>query len=155
MARAAKAAKIKHLQLCRSWLRSAAVDSDKAFAFQMQNDLLSCLLGRQLPCVYSNFSVGRLFVRIGYSGKFLQDPGAGLGVQAFSVALLADFHWSRKVHQNKADKWVNHCPHVLARGIVVRNRCANSDTTVLSDFGGNIPNAANVDVAVFLRKTEF
>src|SRR5262245_38257661 len=122
---APKRRKIRHLQSCGRWLRRAAVDSDEAFAFQMQNDLLSSFLWRQLPCVYSNFGVGRLFVRIGYSRKFLQDPGAGLGVQAFSVALLTDFHWSRKVHQNKTAKWINHCPHILASGIVARNRGAN------------------------------
>src|SRR5215471_7880448 len=154
MALAPKRRKIRHLQLCGCWLRLAAVDSDETFAFQVQNNLLSCLLWRQLTRVYSDFGVGRFFVRIRYSCKFLQDTGAGFGVQTFSVALLADFHWCRKVHQNKAAKWVNQRPHVLASGIVGRDRRADGDTAVLSNFRGDIANTANVDVAVFLRETE-
>src|SRR6187401_681534 len=106
----------------------------------MQNDPLSRLLRRQLSCVYGHFSVGGLFIRVGYSGKFLQYPSASFRVQAFSIPLLAYFDSRGKVHQDEAAKWLNHRPHVLAGGIVGRNRRTNGDTAVLSDFGGNVAN---------------
>src|SRR5262249_59394321 len=94
------------------------------------------------------------YVATGKDVRSMIDPFGGFILVTFSVALLANFYGCRKVHQDEAAKWFNHRPHILARGIVGRNRCANGDTAVLSDFGGNIANAANVDVAVFLRKTE-
>src|SRR4029079_5733788 len=58
------------------------------------------------------------------------------------------------MHQDEAAEWLNHPPHVFARGILGCNRRANGDTAILGNFGGNIANTANVDVAVLLRKTK-
>src|SRR5262249_7840696 len=135
-------------------LSGGAIDSDEAFPFQMQNDLLGSFLGRQLSCVHGHFGVNWLFVGIRYSGKFLQDAGRAFAVGHMSAALLANFSRRGRGHQEKAATWLDHCPHVLARGIVGRNRRADGNTAVFRDFGGNVANTANVDVAVFLRKTE-
>src|ERR1051325_1320236 len=154
MARAPKRQKISHSQSGRRWLGRAAVEPDETFPFQMQNDLLSGLLRRRLPCIYAAFRVSRLFVRIGYPGKFLQDARAGFGIQAFAIALLTNLHWRGKVAQNEPAKRLDHRAHIFSRGIVGRNWRTNGDATVLGNLRGDITNPANVDVAMFLRKTE-
>ena len=58
------------------------------------------------------------------------------------------------MHQDEATKRLDHCPHVLARRVIGRNRRADSNTAIFRNFGGNIANTANIDVAVFFRKTK-
>ena len=56
--------------------------------------------------------------------------------------------------KNEAAKWLNHRPHVLARGVIRRNRRADCDPAVFCNLGCDVAYAANIDVAVFLRKTQ-
>src|SRR5262249_50752111 len=68
----------------------AAINSDEAFALQVQNDLLRGLLWRQLSCVDCHFSISRFLVGIRNSGKFLQDARTRFRIESFSVALFTD-----------------------------------------------------------------
>src|SRR5262249_57243898 len=71
--------------------RNASV-SDKAFAFQMKDNLLSCLIGSQVGRVYGDVGVSRFFVRIRDAGKLLNNTGARFGIKTFAVTLFANFH---------------------------------------------------------------
>ena len=48
----------------------------------------------------------------------------------------------------------DHCADVFAGGVVGRDRGADGDAAVLRDLRGDVADAADVDVAVFLREAE-
>ena len=49
---------------------------------------------------------------------------------------------------------VDHCADVFAGVVVRRDRGADGDAAVLGDLGGDVADAADVDVAVLLREAE-
>src|SRR5579863_4724131 len=101
-------------------LSRGSVYSDEALAFQMQNDFLRGFLGRKFPGVDRHFGIGGSFIGIGDPSELLEDAGAGLGVQALAVTLLADFDRSRDVHQDEASVGLDHLANVFAGSVVGR-----------------------------------
>src|SRR5215469_5789410 len=136
-------------------LRCSSVYSDEAFAFQVQNNFLGRLLGRQLASVNCHFRIRRNLVRIRDPREFLQDASAGLGIQAFAVTLLANLHRSRDVNQNEASVRFDQLAHVFTRRIVGSNRSADGDAAILRNLRSDISDAPDVDVAMLFRESEF
>src|SRR5208283_2535928 len=58
------------------------------------------------------------------------------------------------MHENEPAYGLDHLAHRLPRRLVRRDRSANGDAAILGDFRCDIPDAANVDVAMLLRETE-
>ena len=58
--------------------------------------------GGELFRLDHQFGVGRLFVGVGDAGELLDDPGAGLGVEALAVPGLALLERRRDVGEDEA-----------------------------------------------------
>src|SRR5271165_3270343 len=136
-------------------LLSVAVGSDKALALKVQNDGLRRFLGAQFGRVNHDFGISGRLVGVRDAGKFLNNAGASLGVQAFAIALFTDINGSGGVHQYETAKRFDHLAHRLTRRRIRRNRSADGDAAVLGDFGGDVADASNVDVAMLLGESEF
>src|SRR5713101_227394 len=134
---------------------AVAVGADKALALEVQNDGLRRFLGAQLGGVNYDFGIGWRLIRIRDAGEFLDDAGASLGVQAFTVALFTHFDRGGCVNQNKPAERFNHLSHRFASRLIRSDRSADRDAAVLRDLGSNIANAADVDVAMLLGESEF
>ena len=119
--------------------------------------MISCAASSadKLASIDGDFGVGRNFVRIRDAGEFFENSRARLGVQAFAVALFADFHRGGDVHQNEPAVGLNQLPHMFAGRIIRRDGRANRDAAVLGDFRGHVADAPDVDVAVLLGEAEF
>src|SRR5713226_617420 len=106
------------------------------------------LVGRQLDVRPE----GR-FVRRGNPGEFLDLVGAGFRVQAFGVALLADF--DRRVHID-FDEFARryHRAHQVAVRAVGRNERGDDDDARVGEQFGQFADATDVFLAVFGRETE-
>src|SRR5450631_431582 len=59
------------------------------------------------------------------------------------------------MHQNKPAERFNHLPHRFASCLIRSDRGAYRDAAVLGDLRGDITNAADVDVAMLFRESEF
>ena len=59
------------------------------------------------------------------------------------------------MHQHEAAEGFNHLTHGFANGIVWSDGRADGNATVFCDLRGHIADAANIDVAMLLGKTEF
>src|SRR5204862_3481853 len=127
----------------------------KSLLFQVKNDLLRGLFGAEFGRVDHDFCICRNFIWIGNACEFLHDSGARLSVQALAIAFLTSFDRGGNMDQNKPAVWINETTHVLAGRIIRRNWSAYRDPAVLSDFGRNVADSPNVDVAVLLREAEF
>src|SRR6201993_3142064 len=87
---------------CRS------VYSDEAFPLKVQDNFLCGFLGRQLASVNRYLSIRRSFIGIGNARELLENSRARFRIEPLAVALLADFHRGRDVHENKAAERLNH-----------------------------------------------
>ena len=67
----------------------------------MEDNFLGSFFGRKFASVDCDFGIWWNFVGIGDPGEFLENAGAGLGIQAFAVALFADINPGRDVYQNE------------------------------------------------------
>src|SRR5262249_26101937 len=104
--------------------------------------------------VNPDLSVAWLLVRIGNSSKLLQDAGPRLGIKSFAITLLTDIDRGREVNENEATDRFNHRANIFARRIVGRDRSTNGDSPSFRDLRGDVADAANIDVAMFLRKSK-
>src|SRR6266700_1509382 len=59
------------------------------------------------------------------------------------------------MHQDKPSIGLDHLTHMFASCIVRGDWRTNRDAAVLSDFGSDISDAADVDVAMLFRESEF
>jgi len=98
--------------------------------------------------------VGRLLVGIADAGEFLQDAGARLGVETFAVTAFAHVHRSGEVDENETADGFDEGTDIFAGCVVGRDRGADGDAAVLGNLGGDVADAADVDVAVLLGKAE-
>src|SRR5215469_5897357 len=138
----------------RSSLRRPSIHADKPFPLEMQNDLLRRFLGRQVGRVDRYLRIGRRFVRIGDSGELLNHAGACLGIQPLAIALFADFNRSRHVHQDESAIGIDQLSHVLAGGVIRRNRRTDCNSAVFGDLRGNIADPPDVDITMFFRESQ-
>src|SRR5207249_11747468 len=88
--------------------RRGSGHADKAFSLQMENNLLSCFLGRQFAGVNRHFGIGGSLIGIGNPGELFENALSCLGVKSLAVALLAHFHRSRDVHENESAIRLDH-----------------------------------------------
>src|SRR6185295_2594962 len=79
----------------------------------------------------------------------------GLGVQALAVTLLTNLHGGGNMHQDEAPIGLDHLTYVFAGRVVRGDWGADRNAAVLSDFRSNIPNAADIDVAMLFGESEF
>src|SRR5437868_8662986 len=129
--------------------------TDEAFPLQVKNNLLGCFLGGQLGRVDGHFSVGWSLIRIGNAGELLDDSCSSFGVQPLAIALLAGFDRGCDMDEDEATVRLNHVPDLFADGIVRSNRCTDGDSPILGNLRGNITDAADINIAVFLGESEF
>src|ERR1700722_14084925 len=136
-------------------LLAGAVHADEAFALQVENDLLRGLLGRKFAGVDGDFGIGRNFVRIGDTSEFLKNAGTRLGVESLAIALLADLNARGDVHQDESTIRLDHLANVFAGRVIRRDGRTNGDPAVLGNFRRHVPDAADVDVAMFFGESQF
>ena len=108
----------------------------------------------QLPGVNHNLGIGGRFIGIRNTSELLDDSRARLGVQALPVALFAYVNRSRHVHEDEPTERLDHLPDSLACGLIGSNRSTHCDAAVLGDLGRDIPDAADVDVAMLFRESK-
>src|SRR5690242_19754996 len=120
----------------------------EALSLEMQNDLLRSLFRRQIGRIDHDLRVFWFFVRVRNSGELFQNSGPSLGVQAFSIALLAHFDGGRYVHQDEPAQRFDQAAHMLSGRVVGSDRRANGDAAVLGDFRSHITDAPDVDIAM-------
>ena len=119
--------------------------------------MISCAAssGESSPVlIVTSASVGS-FVRVGDAGEFLQNAGPRLGIKPLAVALLADFDRGGNVHQNESAVRLDQLANVLSRRVIGCDGRANRDPAILRDFRRDISNAANVNVAMLFRESQF
>src|SRR4051812_6622452 len=83
-----------------------------ALGLEVQDDLLSRLLGGDRGGVDDPLGVGRLLVRIGDPGELLHQTGPCLGVEPLAVAALADLDGRGDVDEDEPATGFDHGPHV-------------------------------------------
>src|SRR5580692_7389457 len=132
-----------------------SVDPDKAFALQMQNDLLRSFFGAQFSRVDYNVSILWFFVGIRNAGKLLQNAGAGFRVKTFPVALFTGLDRGCDMYQDETTNRFDHSTHRFAGRVVRSDRGADRDPAVLGNLRSDITNTPDVNVAMFLREAEF
>src|SRR5207244_9388078 len=88
------------------------------------------------------------------TGKLLDNAGPGFGIETFAVALFANFNRSGEMHHDESAQRRNHGADLFPHGIVGSDGSADGNATVLRDLGSDVPDASDVEVAVFARKTE-
>src|ERR1700687_605421 len=131
------------------------VYSDEAFALQVQNNFLGRFFGGQFAGVDCYVRIRWRFVGIGDSREFLENSRPRPGRKSLAVALLAVFHSGGDVYQDEAAIGLDQLTYVLTRRVIRRDRRANRDAAVLRDFRRHISDAANVDVTMLFRESQF
>src|ERR1700686_4591717 len=131
------------------------VYSDEAFALQVQNNFLCRFFGGQFASIDGYVGIRWRFVGIRDSREFLKNARPRLGIESLAVALFAHFHRGGDVYKDEAAIGLDQLAYVLTRRIIRSNGRANRDAAVLRDFRGHISNAANVDVAMLFRESQF
>ncbi len=121
----------------------------------MQNDLLSSFFGRKFSRIDDYFSFLRRLVWIRDSRELLDDAGSRLRIKSLAVTLLAGFERRGDMHQDKASQRLNHLAHRLTNGFVGSDGGADGDAAILRDLRSDVADAADIDVAMLLRKAEF
>src|SRR5882757_7154155 len=127
---------------------------DEAFAFQMKDNLLGRLVGSEFSRIDGDVRISRFFVGIGNAGKLLDNACPGFGVETFAIAFFANFNRSGQMHHDESTQRRNHVADLLPHGIVGSNGSTDGDTTVLGDLGSDVSDAADVEIAMFARKTK-
>ena len=95
------------------------------------------------------------FIGIGDAGELFENSGAGFGIKTFAVALLAGLDRRGDVHQDESAHRIDQGAHVLAGCIVGGDGSADGDASVLGDLRGDVPDAADVDVAMLFGEAQF
>src|SRR6266545_6352669 len=98
--------------------------------------------------VYHQVRVVRLFVRVGYAGKFSDRTRPRLGVQALAVSRLARFKWRGHVHEQEISGLFHHRTHLRPGRRIRRDRRADSDAVVARDLRCHEAYPRDVGVAV-------
>src|SRR4029077_2406713 len=127
---------------------------DEAFAFQMKNNLLSRLIRSEFSRIDGDVRIGWFFVGIGDTGKLLDNAGPGFRVETFAITLFANFNRRRKMHHDESAQGRNHGAHLFPHGIIGSDGSTNGNATVLRDLGSDVPDASDVEVAMFAGKTK-
>ncbi len=78
----------------------------------------------------------------------VDEPGAGLGVQALAVAGLADRHRRGDMDQQEVAHLADHAAHLRAGRLVRGDRRADRDATMPCHLGGHVPDARDVQITV-------
>src|SRR2546423_4010334 len=127
---------------------------DEAFAFQMKNNLLSRLVGSEFSRIDGDVRIGWFFVGIGDTGKLLDNAGPGFRVATFAIALFANFNRGRELHHDESTQRRNHGADLLPHGVVWSDGSTDGNATVFGDLGSDVPDASDVEVTMFARKTK-
>ena len=112
------------------------------------------LFGRRLGRVDQDVGVFGRFVGVGDAGEGGDDSGAGAGVQALGVALLADLQGRGHVDEDEAAAGFHHLANLLAHFVVGGNRRAQGHAAVLGDLRRDEPDPADVQVPVLAREAQ-
>src|SRR5438876_5428633 len=65
---------------------------DEAFAFQMKDNLLGCLIRTALGCIDDDVRISWFFVGIRDTGKLLDNTRPGFGIETFAITFFANFN---------------------------------------------------------------
>src|SRR5437667_7359291 len=121
----------------------------------MQDDFLRSLFRCELGGIDHHFRISRLLVGIRNAGEFLDNSSPRLRVETLAIALFAYLNRGREMHHNKSANWLDHGAHMLASGVIRRDRSTNCNTAIFGDLGSDISDAVNVEVSMFLGKAKF
>src|SRR5438477_10913096 len=120
----------------------------------MENDFLGRFVRTKVGSIDDNFGIRWLFIRIRHAGEVLEYAGPGLRVETLAIALFTNLNRGRKMHHYKSAKRLNHRSYLFSGGVIGCDRSADGDSTIFGYFGSHVANAANVEIAVFLGKSE-
>ena len=95
------------------------------------------LLQRRHRGVDDDLGARRRLVGVAHPGELADLAGAGLGVQALHVALLADLERGGQVHQHEAAVLLDQRAGLLAGRLVRGDRGDDDGAAVLDDLAGH------------------
>src|SRR6266567_6317559 len=121
----------------------------------MQDDFLCSLFGCELGSIDHDFSIGRLLVGIRNAGEFLDNSSPRFRVETFAISLFAYVNRRGEMHHYKSAKWLDHSAHMLASGVIRRDRSTNCNAAIFGDLGSDVSDAVDVEVSMFLGKAKF
>src|SRR5438477_1067840 len=127
---------------------------DEAFAFQMKDNFLGCLVGGEFSRVDGDVRVGWFFVWIRNTSKLLDNTGPGFGVETFAIAFFANFNRRREMHHDESTQRPNHGADLLPHGVIWSDGSTDGNATVFGDLGSDVPDASDVEVAMCAGKTK-
>src|SRR5438093_12524825 len=93
----------------------------------MQDDFLRNLFRCELSGIDHHFSIGRLLVGVRNAGEFLDNSSPRLRIETFAIALFAYVNRRGEMNHNKSANWLDHGTHMLASGVIRRDRSTNCD----------------------------
>src|SRR5207248_899773 len=128
---------------------------DEAFAFQMKDNFLGCLVGGEFSRIDGDVRISWFFVGIRDTGKLLDNARPGFGVETFAIAFFANFNRSGEMHHDESAQRRNHAADFFPHGIVRSDGRTDGDASIFGDLGSDVSNASDVKVAMFAGKTEF
>src|SRR6266404_9918848 len=64
---------------------------DEAFAFQMKDNLLGCLIRTALGCIDDDVRISWFFVGVRDTGKLLDNARSGFGIETLAITFFANF----------------------------------------------------------------
>src|SRR5437016_6154214 len=120
----------------------------------MKDDLLSRLIRSQFSRIDGDVCVRRFFVGIRDTSKLLDNTGPGFRVETFAVALFANFNRRREMNHDESTQRRNHGANLLPHGVVWSDGSTDGNATVFGDLGSDVPDASDVEVTMFARKTK-
>src|SRR5436309_10273266 len=121
----------------------------------MQDDFLRSLFRCELSGIHHHFSIRRLLVGVRNAGEFLDNSSPRLRIETFAISLFAYVNRRGEMHHNKSAKWLDHSAHMLASGVIRRDRSTNCNAAIFGDLGSDVSDAVNVEVSMFLGKSKF
>src|SRR5882672_289735 len=124
----------------------------EAALLEVVEDRLGRLLDRLLAGVHGHLGIERVLVRVADARELLDDAGAGLLVETLGVALLD--HFERRLDVHLDERGAGLLAHFVADVAVGRDRGRDRDHAIAREHVGDETDAADVGVAVFLRKAQ-
>src|SRR5210317_1150441 len=111
-------------------------------------------IGRDTDGVDIHLGALRRLVRIRDTGELLDLTGTCQGIEALTIALLADLQRRGDVNLDEATHGLDQVANVAPGRGVRCDRRTDGDAAVLRDLAGDKTNTLDVEVAVFLREAE-
>ena len=137
------------------WVKRMLGRADEPHGFKLEQNLMRAVIDVNVCRFYAQFGGFGNVIGIGDPGEFLDFAFAREFVEPLAVTAFAFFDRGGNVHFDESTKGFDVLAHGAAGCGIGRDWRANCDPTVFGDFGGDIADTANVQIAVFLGESEF